>query len=80
MTNASTHHAFCFTLFTLVALAFGFAFASSLASNPSLRGYHSAPRATAFAPGQEQVNSVMTQEPRLSEPCSAEPGPIQIAL
>ena len=80
MTNTSTHHAFCFTLFTLVGLAFCVAFTSSLASNPTLRDYSLAPRETVFTPNQGEANPARTQTPSMSLPCPAEPAMIQVAL
>jgi hypothetical protein len=80
MTNTSTHHAFCFTLFTLVALAFGVAFTSSLASKPVLRDSHAGPSETVFAHDQEQANPAKTRSPSVTPPCPAGSAPIQVAL
>jgi len=80
MTNTASHHAFCFTLFTLVGLAFFFAFTSSLASNQSLRDDNLRPRGTVFTPNQGQANPAQPQTPSMSRPCSAEPATIQVAL
>ena len=80
MTNTASHHAFCFTLFTLVGLAYFFAFTSSLASSPDFRDYHLGPRETVFTPTQAQANPAEPQTPSMSRPCFAEPAPIQVAL
>ena len=80
MTNTASHHAFCFTLFTLVGLAFFFAFMSSLASNQGLWEGKLAPRVTVFTPNQAQANLAEPQTPSMSRPCSAEAATIQVAL
>jgi len=68
MTNTSTHHAFCFTLFTLVALAFGVAFTGSLASKPVLGDSHAGPRESVFATGQEQASPANSETPSATLP------------
>jgi len=80
MTNTATHNAFCFTLFTLVALAFGVAFTSSLASKPVLRDSHAGPSESVFATGQEQASPANTETPGVTPPCPAGAAPIQVAL
>ncbi len=80
MTNTSTHNAFCFTLFTLVALAFGVAFTSSLASNPVLRDHHAGPSETVFAPGQNKASPATAETPSATLPCPTGSAPIHVAL
>ena len=68
MTHTASHHAFCLTLFTVVALAFFFAFTSSPAWSQGLWDHKLGPRGTVFTADQAQANPAQSKTPGMSRP------------